>query len=59
MSNHLNRCKRRAKQIKADYPDACYSKRLDIAAKELGFRHYTDLKRITDKPDIDTNRVNS
>lgn len=58
MSDYLNRCKRRAKQIKADYPDACHMQRLDIAAKELGFRHYTDLKRITDKPGIDTDRIN-
>ncbi|MCL1088025.1 hypothetical protein [Shewanella profunda] len=40
----INFCKRRAKQIKADYPDCAYMKRLDIAAKEMGFENFTKLQ---------------
>ncbi|MGL5398146.1 MAG: hypothetical protein ACRDBQ_23210 [Shewanella sp.] len=40
----IDQCKRRAKQIKADHPNCSYMKRLDIAAKELGFEHFTQLQ---------------
>jgi len=46
MQKHDDICKRRAKQIKSDYPDIVYTKRLDIAAQEQGFKHYTALRNL-------------
>jgi hypothetical protein len=46
MQKHDDICKRRAKQIKSDYPDIIYTKRLDIAAQEQGFKHYTALRNL-------------
>jgi hypothetical protein len=39
----LEQCKRRAKQIKCDYPELSYCQRLDVAAKELGFNSFQSL----------------
>ncbi|HBG31532.1 hypothetical protein [Sinimarinibacterium flocculans] len=46
MQQHLDTCKRRAHQIKADHPSLGYMKRLDIAAQEQGFKHYTVLQKL-------------
>ncbi len=43
MIQHLSDCKRKARQLKSDYPDYSYVERLDIAAKQQGFKHYTSL----------------
>jgi hypothetical protein len=43
MKNHLDTCKRKARQIKNDYPDKCLANRLDTAAQLQGFKHYTSL----------------
>lgn len=45
MTEHLKseQCKRRAKQIKREYPELSYCKRLDVVAKELGFNSYQSL----------------
>lgn len=43
MSQHLSDCKRKARQLKSDNPDLPFVKRLDIAAKQQGFKHYTSL----------------
>jgi hypothetical protein len=43
MQEHLNLSKKHARQIKSDYPSLSFVKRLDIAAKKQGFRHYTSL----------------
>lgn len=47
MTQNINteQCKRRAKQIKSDYPELSFCQRLDVAAKELGFRSYQHLVR--------------
>ena len=37
-------CKRRAKQIKNDYPENGLCQRMDIAAREMGFKNYNDLR---------------
>jgi hypothetical protein len=46
MKDHLSNCQRRARQIKSDYPESTYTQRLDIAAKEQGFRHFTSLRKL-------------
>ena len=46
MQEHLDSCKKRARQIKSDHPSLGYVKRLDIAAKEQGFKHYTSLNSL-------------
>lgn len=46
MQNHLDSCKRTARQIKKDYPNLPFSKRLDIAAKQQGFKHYNTLIKL-------------
>lgn len=38
------RCKKRAKQLKSDYPEKGLCQRMDIAAREMGFKHYNDLR---------------
>ncbi len=43
MQNHLDSCKRKARQIKQDHPELPFTKRLDIAAQQQGFKHYTSL----------------
>ncbi len=43
MRQHFSDCKRKARQLKSDYPDLSFTKRLDIAAKQQGFKHYTSL----------------
>lgn len=45
MTAHLKseQCKRRAKQIKRDYPDLSFCQRLEVAAKELGFKSFQNL----------------
>lgn len=48
MKYHLSNCQRRARQIKSDYPESTYTQRLDIAAKEQGFRHFTSLRKLHD-----------
>lgn len=48
MQDHLDTCKRRARQIKSDYPDKGYNERLSVAAQEQGFRHYTTLRKLYD-----------
>lgn len=46
MKDHHSNCQRRARQIKSDYPEVSYTRRLDIAAKEQGFKHYTSLRKL-------------
>ncbi|WP_345009461.1 hypothetical protein [Pseudaeromonas paramecii] len=48
MKDHIESCKRKAHQIKSDYPELSYVKRLDVAAKAQGFKHYTALKKLYD-----------
>lgn len=59
MQQHLDTCKRRARQIKADRPDLGYMKRLDIAAQEQGFKHYTALQNLFKLlgPDVAPSRI--
>ncbi len=52
MDNEINlieQCKRQAKRIKSDYPELGYMQRLDVVAKQMGYRDYTDLKGLTIK----------
>lgn len=37
MQEHIDRCKKYARQIKLDHPPLGYVKRLDVAAKKQGF----------------------
>lgn len=46
MIEFVNSCKKRARQLNKEHPNLCYSKRLDLAAKEKGFKHYTSLKNL-------------
>lgn len=39
-------CRRKAKQIKSDYPTLGLNQRRDIAAKAMGFKHYRSLQKI-------------
>jgi hypothetical protein len=39
----IEQCKRQAKRIKSDYPELGYMQRLDVVAKQMGYRDYTDL----------------
>ncbi len=42
-ANKIEQCKRQAKRIKSDYPELGYMQRLDVAAKQMGYRCYADL----------------
>jgi len=45
MSQHMKDCKKEARVMKTSYPELCYVKRLDVAARKQGFSHYTDLRK--------------
>jgi len=53
----IEQCKRKAKQIKRDYPDKGYMQRLDVAARLMGYQHYTDLQRGGDQSVISLDSV--
>lgn len=59
IEDHMSLCKRTARRIKSDHPDDSYTKRLDIAAKRQGFKHYTALKKLHDilEPNTAPSRV--
>jgi hypothetical protein len=42
-ANKIEQCKRQAKRIKSDYPELGYMQRLDVVAKQMGFKNYQDL----------------
>lgn len=46
MAHRVNATKRKAKQIKSDYPETCYNARLDIAAQINGAKRYTQLHKL-------------
>ena len=47
--NKIEQCKRQAKRIKSDYPELGYMQRLDVVAKQMGYKHYTNLVNLTEK----------
>ncbi|MBU2869876.1 hypothetical protein [Colwellia sp. E2M01] len=46
MQDHSDSCKRQARQLKKQHPELGYNKRLDLAAKKQGFKHYTSLNNL-------------
>jgi hypothetical protein len=46
MQDHSDSCKRQARQLKKDFPQLGYNKRLDLAAQNQGFKHYTSLNNL-------------
>lgn len=46
MIEHSNSCKQQARQLKKQYPELVYNKRLDLAAQKQGFKHYTSLNNL-------------
>jgi len=46
MLQYTHFCKKRARQIAKAQPGLIHTKSLDLAAQELGFQHYTALKKL-------------
>jgi len=59
MQQHLDTCKRRAHQMRSDHPSLGYMKRLDYAAQEQGFKHFTALQKLFKilGPDVAPSRI--